>query len=42
MSNKEIKNFTDLDAWKIAHQLVLNIYRNSKHFPKEEMYPLYD
>lgn len=37
---KQIKSFTDLDVWRKAHQLVLDIYHETKHFPKEELYGL--
>lgn len=37
MSNL-IKNFFDLDAWKSGHVLVLEIYKITASFPKEEMY----
>lgn len=36
----KIKSFTDLDAWKEGHKLVLIIYRVTKNFPKEEMFSL--
>ena len=32
------KNFSDLIVWQKAHQLVLDIYRISKKFPKEETF----
>jgi len=35
-----IKSFQDLDIWKEAHQLTLEIYKISKEFPKEEVYGL--
>ena len=41
--NKEsikIKNFTDLNAWKQAHILVLEIYKLTKAFPKDEQFGL--
>lgn len=38
----KIQNFTDLNAWKEAHKLVLNIYKLTKKFPKEETYGLSD
>lgn len=38
----EIKNFTDLDAWKVNHQLVLEVYKITKSFPKEERYGIVD
>jgi len=37
---KKIKSFTDLNAWKEAHKLVLMIYEITKDFPKEEMFGL--
>jgi len=36
----KIKTFSDLDAWKEAHILVINIYKITKNFPKEEMFAL--
>ena len=36
----KINNFYDLEAWKIAHELVLDIYKITKNFPKEELYCL--
>ena len=41
--NKEsikIQYFTDLDAWKEAHILVLIIYKITKGFPREEIFGL--
>ena len=35
-----IKSFTDLDAWKQGHKLVLAIYKHTKIFPKEEIFGL--
>src|SRR3989344_3403609 len=37
---EKIKNFTDLNAWKEAHKLVLNIYRLVEKFPKKEQFIL--
>jgi four helix bundle protein len=34
------KSFRDLIVWQRAHELVLNIYKITKGFPKEEMYGL--
>ncbi len=31
-----IKSFHDLEIWKLSHQLVLEVYKISKMFPKEE------
>lgn len=36
--NALIKNFHDLDVWKKAHILVLEIYKITAEFPKEEIY----
>lgn len=33
-----IKNFTDFDAWKKGHELVLIVYQITKNFPKSEIY----
>jgi four helix bundle protein len=35
-----IKYFTDLDAWKKGHDLLLNVYKITRRFPKEEVYGL--
>jgi len=40
MNNGKIKSFTDLNAWKEAHVLVLKIYELTKNFPKEEQFGL--
>jgi len=37
MSDK-IKKFYELDAWKKGHELVLEIYKLTRNFPKEETY----
>lgn len=44
MNNNEgkIKNFTDLNTWKEAHKLILEIYKLTEKFPKEERYSLID
>lgn len=36
----KIRTFTDLDAWREGHKLVLIIYEITKSFPKEEMFGL--
>jgi len=41
MENK-IKSFTDLNAWKEAHKLVLQIYKITRNFPKDELFALTD
>lgn len=38
--NTKIKSFTDLNAWKEGHKLVLLIYKITKIFPKEEIFGL--
>lgn len=40
--NQKINSFTDLNAWKQAHLLVLEIYTVTKLFPKEEQFSLID
>ena len=40
MEKQKIKSFTDLNAWKEAHSLVLMIYIITKEFPKEEIFVL--
>jgi len=39
-SLNKIKSFTDLNAWKQGHELVLTVYKLTKQFPKEENYRL--
>ena len=36
----EIKSFTDLNTWKSAHKLTVDIYIETKKYPKEETYGL--
>lgn len=36
----KIKSFTDLDAWKEGHNLVLEVYNVTKDFPDEEKFGL--
>lgn len=38
--SSKIKSFTDLNAWKEGHKLVLQIYSSTKEFPKDEIYGL--
>lgn len=35
---EKIRSFTDLNAWKEGHKLVLDIYGVTKKFPKEEQF----
>lgn len=37
---RKIKNFKDLIVWQKGHTLVLQIYKLSKEFPKEELFGL--
>lgn len=37
---KLISSFKDLNAWKSAHDFVLDIYKNTKKYPSEEIYNL--
>jgi four helix bundle protein len=37
---KKISSFTDLNAWKEGHELVLIIYRMTDNFPKQELFGL--
>lgn len=36
----KIKDFTDLEAWRKSHELVLAIYKATKEFPKSEAFGL--
>ena len=38
----EINHFTSLNAWKVNHELVLEIYKATRTFPKEEKYGITD
>lgn len=42
ISSSKITTFTDLNAWKEGHKLVILIYRTTKEFPKEELFSLID
>ncbi len=37
---KKIEHFTDAEAWKHGHKLVIKIYKKTKKFPKEELFGL--
>jgi len=39
-TRKPAKTFKELIVWQKAHQLVLNVYKATKGFPREEMYGL--
>jgi len=36
----KIRNFRDLDVWKLGKEIVLEVYRVTKDLPKEELYGL--
>ncbi len=38
--SRKIRSFTDLDAWKEGHKMVLLVYSFTKSFPKEEIFGL--
>ncbi|KKT96431.1 MAG: hypothetical protein UW97_C0012G0012 [Parcubacteria group bacterium GW2011_GWA2_45_15] len=38
--NSKIKDFTDLEAWRKSHELVLTIYKITDKFPKSEAFGL--
>ncbi|MGI8835143.1 MAG: four helix bundle protein [Pyrinomonadaceae bacterium] len=40
MERLPARNFQDLIVWQKAHQFVLDVYRLSKGFPREELYGL--
>ncbi|MFA6252220.1 MAG: four helix bundle protein [Candidatus Paceibacterota bacterium] len=37
-----IKSFYHLDSWQKSHELVLDIYKKTGEFPKNEQYSLAD
>ena len=39
-AREKIRSFTDLDAWKEAYKLTLELYKLTKQFPKEELFAL--
>jgi len=40
MVNNKIRTFTDLNAWKKSHELVLFTYKITNLFPKKEIFSL--
>jgi len=40
MLNSKIQSFTDLNAWKEGHKLVLQTYKTTKSFPVDEKFGL--
>jgi four helix bundle protein len=39
-NKSKIKDFRDLDIWNLAMKIVIDIYKHTKTFPKEEIYGL--
>ncbi len=39
-AGRKIKAFTDLDAWREGHKLVLKIYELTSKFPQDELFGL--
>jgi four helix bundle protein len=37
---KRIQSFTDLEAWKEGHKLVILIYKGTEKFPQKEIFAL--
>lgn len=40
MEDTKVKSFTDLITWQEGHKLVLDIYKSTKFFPKDEQFGL--
>lgn len=40
MSDSRIRSYKDLEVWKKAVALVTDVYRETRSFPKEEIYAL--
>lgn len=40
--DKKIKTFTDLNVWKEGHILVVELYKITRNFPREETFSLTD
>lgn len=38
----KIVSFTDINAWKEGHKLVINVYKITNSFPKSETYSMVD
>lgn len=38
--SRKIKSFTDLRTWQLGHKIVLEVYKVTKAFPKDEMFGL--
>jgi four helix bundle protein len=37
---EDMRNYTELNVWKKAHHLTVEVYRQTKSFPKDEMFGL--
>jgi len=37
---QKIREFTDLKVWQESHKLVIMVYKETKTFPKEEIFSL--
>jgi len=37
---EQIKSFTSLQVWQHGHALVVDVYKTTKKFPKDELYSL--
>lgn len=40
IADRVVQHFTDLDTWKVAHELTLEIYKWTKEFPDDERFGL--
>ncbi len=40
MQKEKITNFTDLKTWQLGHQIVIDVYKLTKFFPREELFGL--
>ncbi|MFH1548739.1 MAG: four helix bundle protein [Candidatus Omnitrophota bacterium] len=40
MTKNKINGFEDLETWQVSHKFVLEIYKITKKFPKDELYGL--
>ena len=38
MAGKKVERFEDLFVWQKSHQLVLQVYKATINFPKDELY----
>ncbi|OGB90907.1 hypothetical protein A2625_07700 [candidate division WOR-1 bacterium RIFCSPHIGHO2_01_FULL_53_15] len=38
MEGDKIKDFTDLEVWKCGHEFVIEIYKVTQTFPRQEIY----